>query len=82
MHQKRNLSVSGSISHVNYFRDYYKKDFQYISPDMLRANGKLNHHHGYVGEKVKCGTVVNMWLKEVMAGVKQFFYGGTLHGVK
>ncbi|XP_063831727.1 pickpocket protein 28-like [Ostrinia nubilalis] len=77
MNQKRNLSLSESITYANYFRDYYKKDFQYISPDMLKAN-QVNHH----GYERNCTGVVNMWMKEVTAGVKQFFYGGTLHGVK
>jgi hypothetical protein len=58
---------------MKYYGDYYTKDFNYLSHDRLKANG--------VRKDVKM-SAMTVWFREVIAGLKQFFYGGTLHGVK
>ncbi|CAG9782555.1 unnamed protein product [Diatraea saccharalis] len=59
--------------YLQYYGDYYVKDFSYISHNALKVN-RQNHKDKE--------SVMNIWLKEILAGLKQFFYGGTLHGVK
>lgn len=53
--------------------DYYIKDFKYISPDALAPKNVK------VAEEK---TLLEKWFLEVVKGLKQFFYQGSLHGVK
>lgn len=53
-----------------YLRDFYVKDFKYISPEVLPK--KLG----------KRKTALEVWFAEVFRGLKQFFCEGSLHGVK
>ncbi|KAL4713438.1 hypothetical protein ACJJTC_010423 [Scirpophaga incertulas] len=59
---------------IYYGNQYRNSDFSYLSHNKFE-NGKAN-----VIDKEM--SVFNVWLKEVICGLKQFFYGGSLHGVK
>ncbi|CAK1542578.1 unnamed protein product [Leptosia nina] len=58
---------------MQYIQDFYFKDFKYISPEVL-ANKS-------VGKK-SFGLFAKLWFREVIKGLKQFLYEGSLHGVK
>lgn len=77
-----NLSVEENL----YFRDYYLKDFKYISPDVINLNKNkiINKdvEKPVISEEVEAKSVLEKWVSEVMKGLKQFFYQGSLHGVK
>ncbi|CAH0397120.1 unnamed protein product [Chilo suppressalis] len=62
---------------MDYYGNYYVKDFNYISHEALKVNSNY-----YKCKRQGKLSMMNLWLIEVMAGLKQFFYGGTLHGVK
>ncbi|XP_026751548.2 pickpocket protein 28-like [Galleria mellonella] len=69
-----------------YFRDYYLKDFKYIGHEALRGNSgnvykNANKLKGK-GGAVTCQSLWKIWGREVLRGVKQFFYDGSLHGVR
>ncbi|KAM3965950.1 pickpocket protein 28 [Aphomia sociella] len=68
-----------------YFRDYYMKDFKYISREAVQSDEKkilknIGRSEGDQG--VTRSSIGAIWGREVLRGVKQFFYGGSLHGVK
>lgn len=69
-----------------YFRDYYLKDFKYISTDVINVNKKniINKdvEKTVINEELKPKSMLEKWVSEVMKGLKQFFYQGSLHGVK
>lgn len=77
-----NLSVEENL----YFRDFYLKDFKYISPDVvnLNKNKVINKdvEKVVINEKLGAKSMLEKWISEVMKGLKQFFYQGSLHGVK
>lgn len=62
-----------------YYRDFYPKDFKYIGPEVLEAS-KKSKIMKFLPKDEK--SMVQKWLAEVLRGLKQFFYGGSLHGVK
>lgn len=64
--------------HTQYFRDYYLKDFRYISPEVLGDRKNMDDSFKSKG----CTLFAKMWLQEVLKGFKQFLYEGSLHGVK
>lgn len=80
-----NLSVEENLASTIYFRDYYLKDFKYISPDLVNLN-KNKIINKDVEKPVisdeSPGSMLELWIVEVMKGLKQFFYQGSLHGVK
>ncbi|XP_075982448.1 uncharacterized protein LOC142980755 [Anticarsia gemmatalis] len=68
-----------------YFRDYYLKDFKYISPDVLNLKKNKIFNKDVEKPVIKEDihkSMLEMWVFEVMKGLKQFFYQGSLHGVK
>ncbi|CAH1634777.1 unnamed protein product [Spodoptera littoralis] len=77
-----NLSVEENL----YFRDFYLKDFKYISPDVVNLNKNkiINKdvEKVVINEKLGPKSMLEKWISEVMKGLKQFFYQGSLHGVK
>ncbi|CAB3251666.1 unnamed protein product [Arctia plantaginis] len=82
-----NLSVEENLTSNLYLRDYYLKDFKYISPDEVNLN-KPKIINKDVEKPVVTETrqqpksTVELWAIELMKGLKQFFYQGSLHGVK
>lgn len=78
----KNLSVEKNL----YFRDYYLKDFKYISPDVINVNKnkmiKKEVEKIVICEDLNPKSMLEKWVSEVMKGLKQFFYQGSLHGVK
>ncbi|XP_072945712.1 pickpocket protein 28-like [Epargyreus clarus] len=67
---------------IPYVGDYYIKDFQYISSKRHNKNGVGNCDKISTGNRSACKLFVKLWLIEVMKGLKQFLYEGSLHGVK
>ncbi|XP_046971070.1 pickpocket protein 28-like [Vanessa cardui] len=67
------------ITSSQYLRDFYIKDFKYISPEVLRNKKNDNKSSG---RTEACTLFVKLWLREVLKGFKQFLYEGSLHGVK
>ncbi|XP_013191452.2 pickpocket protein 28-like [Amyelois transitella] len=63
-----------------YYGNYYWKDFQYLNSVRSRDNETRQVKTDHL--ETKKGTIANFWAREVLRGLKQFFYGGSLHGVK
>lgn len=63
-----------------YLRDYYIKDFKYISPEVLRNKKNVSKSDGR--SEGRCTLFVKVWLRELLRGFKQFLCEGSLHGVK
>lgn len=82
---KINMTDIENVANNLYVRDYYVKDFQYISPDII--NVKTNKvftevQNAGICKKVNCRHIIRKWFNAVMEGWKQFLYEGSLHGVK
>ncbi|XP_026318129.1 pickpocket protein 28-like [Hyposmocoma kahamanoa] len=80
-----NMKDIENVANSLYVRDYYLKDFKYLSPDVI--NMKTNKVFTKVEtdgfcKKVDCRHIIRKWFNEVMEGWKQFLYEGSLHGVK
>ncbi|KAI5639801.1 amiloride-sensitive sodium channel domain-containing protein [Phthorimaea operculella] len=71
-------------ANVHYLREFYIKDFEYISPTIININEiqKVDEKKMLDLPKVSCRSLFKLWLTKVMAGLKQFLYEGSLHGVK
>ncbi|KOB51796.1 Uncharacterized protein OBRU01_27178, partial [Operophtera brumata] len=63
-----NAVKDDSLASSIYVRDYYLKDFKYISPEALASKKKLK----LADEEDK--TLLEKWFLEVVKGLKQFFY--------
>lgn len=75
-----NMKDIENIAHSFYVRDYYLKDFKYISPDVINVKPNKVENAGLC--EVNCRRMVRKWFHEVIEGWKQFLYEGSLHGVK
>lgn len=80
-----NMQDIENVANSLYVRDYYLKDFKYLSPDVI--NVKTNKVFSEVQtaglcKKVNCRHIIRKWFNAVMEGWKQFLYEGSLHGVK
>ncbi|CAG4976206.1 unnamed protein product [Colias eurytheme] len=60
------------IIDMQYIRDFYLKDFKYISPQVTIKKD----------EPKSLRLFAKLWFREVIKGLKQFLYEGSLHGVK
>lgn len=76
-------TVKENIATNRYLRDFYLKDFKYISPEVLEAKYNRRKTQSLdANGKITCRSLFKKWLEEVMRGLKQFLYQGSLHGVK
>lgn len=73
--RRNKVSIEESVATQMYLRDYYLKDYKYISPEMQKVKQKI----GRIEQKA---SLLEKWLSAVMKGIEQFFYQGSLHGVK
>lgn len=73
-----------SLPSLEYMGNYYLKDYEYLSPKVLeRGKGTGNIVASLERNKTgNCKLFARLWLREVMKGLKQFLYEGSLHGVK
>ncbi|KPJ13455.1 Sodium channel protein Nach [Papilio machaon] len=73
-----------SLRSLEYMGNYYLKDYEYLSPKVLeRGRGAGNIVASLERNKAgNCKLFARLWLREVMKGLKQFLYEGSLHGVK
>lgn len=82
-----NISIEDNLPNKLYFRDYYLKDFKYISPDAVNLNKAKVINKDIEKSVVKKTqqqpkSTFELWVMELVKGLKQFFYQGSLHGVK
>ncbi|CAK1589060.1 unnamed protein product [Parnassius mnemosyne] len=74
-----------NLPNYEYVGNYYSKDFKYISPEVLQ---RIKRTRNIVAplkanmEKGTCKLFTRLWFAEVIKGLKQFLYEGSLHGVK
>lgn len=79
-----NRSDVESLRSFEYVGNYYSKDYKYLSPEVLpRAKGASRAVETSDESKLKtCKLFARLWFTQVMRGLKQFLYEGSLHGVK
>lgn len=77
-----NQSDVESLRSFEYVGNYYTKDFKYLSPEVLRVKGPSRKADVGEGKLANCKLFARLWFTQVMGGLKQFLYEGSLHGVK
>ncbi|CAH2055754.1 unnamed protein product, partial [Iphiclides podalirius] len=83
-----NHSDLESLPSFEYVGNYYLKDYKYLSPEVLQQSEKSVKRNGRAfdlldgGKLATCKLFARLWFTQVMKGLKQFLYEGSLHGVK
>ncbi|KPI98186.1 hypothetical protein RR46_09402 [Papilio xuthus] len=72
-----------SLRSLEYMGNYYLKDYEYLRPKVIDRGKAGNIVASLERNKVgNCKLFARLWLREVLKGLKQFLYEGSLHGVK